>query len=300
MSARRPKLRERFAQAFLLAAGAAVLSSAARYGEDLQTKNLAAHSTFHYELTRTLARAAGFTTAQAESLAVINQAVDAEAFTGETGVTIHLNGTKRDGEAGQYWHFARRDSNNATGEYFHPGKRNTCAYFTRQFTRSCPGDEAELLEIEKWAVYSSDSPRPGAPQISYDRGQTFQTVAGKTLAALAIYLHALADSYSHEACMASTQVRGHKPHPSECSAVHWHTQAEFGEHPEVDKGASYTREAAQATWLALQWFRRQNGGAEPAPWTDEQAFEFIQNWVKLDKAQERREFALQAMAPAQP
>ncbi len=268
----------------------------AKFGEDLQTKNLAAHSTFHYELTRTLARAAGFTAAEAESLAVINAATDTELFTGETGITIQLNGTERVSNTGQYWHFARRDSANATGEYLYPGARNTCAYFTRQFTRSCPGEAPEMNEIEKWAVYASDAPSLGAPQISYDRGQTLQTVPGKSLPALAIYLHALADSYSHEACMASSQVRTHKSRPSECSAVHWHTQAEFGDHAEIDKGVSYTREAAQAAWLALKWFRQQNGRNEPALWTEEQALEFIQNWVKLDKAQERRDSAVQALS----
>lgn len=281
---------------FLMLSCAAGLLGFARYGEDLQTKNLAAHSTFHYELTRTLARAAGFTAVEAESLAVIAEAMDTETFTGETGVTIQLIGINRVSETGQYWHFARRDSSNTTGEYLHPGARNTCAYFTRQFTRSCPGDAPELNEIEAWAIYASDSPSPGAPRISFDHGQTLHSVAGKSLPALAVYLHALADSYSHEACMASAQVRTHKPRPSECSAVHWHTQAEFGDHAELDKGVSYTREAAQAVWLALKWFRQQTGRAEPALWTDEQALEFIQNWVKLDSAQDRRDSALQALA----
>jgi hypothetical protein len=284
---------------FLLISCTAALLGFAEYGEDLQTRNLEAHSTFHYELTRTLAHAAGFTAAQAESLAVINEAMDTETFTGETGVTIQLTGTTRASIAGQYWHFARRDSSNATSEYLHPGGRNTCAYFTRQFTRSCPGEKPELNEIEEWAVYASNSPGPGAPQISFDRGQTLQLVAGKSLSALAIYLHALADSYSHEACMASAQVRTHRSRPPECSAVHWHTQAEFGDSTETDKGVSYTREAAQATWLALKWFRQQNGRAEPAFWTDEQALEFIQNWVKLGAAQERRDAALQASASLQ-
>ncbi len=280
---------------FIIACAVGLLNFA-RYGEDLQTKNLAAHSTFHYEMTRTLAAAAGFTAAEAESIAVIDEATDLGTFTGETDVMIQVNGTQRVSNTGQYWHFARRDSNNATGGYLYPGARNTCSYFSRQFTRSCPGDEPELDEIEKWAVHASDSPGPGAPQISHDRGLTFKTIAGKSLAALAIYLHALGDSYSHEACMASAQVRTHKPRPAECSAVYWHNQAEFGEREEIDKGVHYTQEAAQATWLALKWFRRQNHRTAPALWTDEQAEQFIQNFVRLDKAQERRDLAVQALA----
>jgi hypothetical protein len=268
------------------------------YGEDLATKNLAAHSTFHYEFTRTLARAAGFTAAEAESLAVTDEATDTGSFTGETGVTIALNGTKRVSNVGQYWHFARRDSNNATNEYLYPGARNTCAYFSIP-PRTCPGDEAELDEIERWAVYAQDTPQPGVPQVSLDAGQTFRAVAGKSLFALAIYLHALADSYSHEACMASAHVRTHKPLPPECSAVHWHMKAEFGSDPEIDKGVSYTREAGRATWLALKWFREKNGVADAPRWSDEQAFEFIENWIKLDKPLDRREFALKALAELQ-
>ncbi len=265
------------------------------YGEDLTTKNLAAHSTFHYELTRTLARAAGFSVTAAESLAVADEATDTGSFTGETGVTISLNGTKRVSGVGQYWHFARRDSNNATSEYLYPGARNTCAYFSLP-PRTCPGDEPELDEIEKWAVYAQDQPQPGVPQASVDAGKTFQPLAGKNLFALALYLHALADSYSHEACMASAHVRTHKPLPLECSAVHWHIKAEFGGDPAVDKGVSYTREAAQATWFALKWFREKNGLAGAPLWSDEQAFEFIESWIKLDKPLDRREFAVKALA----
>lgn len=279
---------------------AAILASAetTRYGEDLSTKNLAAHSTFHYELTRTLARAAGFSAAEAESLAVVNEATDAGSFTGETGVTITLNGTKRVSTNGQYWHFARRDSNNATGEYLYPGSRNTCSYFSIP-PRTCPGDEPELDKIEKWAVYAQDVPQPGVPQVAFNGEKNFQPVAGKSLLALAIYLHALADSYSHEACMASTHIRGHKPNPPECSAVYWHIKAEFGSDPEIDKGVSYTQEAAHATWLALKWFREKNGLAGVPLWSDEQASEFISNWVTLDKPLERREAAVKALEALQ-
>ena len=269
-----------------------------KYGEDLTTKNLAAHSTFHYELTRTLARAAGFSATEAESLAVADEATDTGSFTGETGVTLTLKGTKRVSNVGQYWHFARRDSNNATNEYLYPGARNTCSYFKLP-PRTCPGDEAELDEIENWAVYAQDTPQPGVPQISFDAGKTFRAVSGKSLFGLAIYLHALADSYSHEACMASAQVRTHKPMPPECSAVQWHMKAEYGSDPQADPGVSYTREAAHATWLALKWFREQNGLAGASLWNDEQAYEFIESFIALDKPLDRRELAVKALTELQ-
>ena len=77
--------------------------------------------------------------------------------------------------------------------------------------------------------------------------------------------------------------------------MQWHIKAEFGGDPEIDKGVSYTREAAHATWLALKWFREKNGLAASAAWSDEQAYEFIENWIKLDKPLDRRELALKAL-----
>lgn len=260
------------------------------YGEDLQTKNLAAHSTFHYEFTRALARAAGFSAEEAERLAVINEATDTGVFQGETGFGVDLQGTERISPNGGYWHFARRDRDNVTGEYMHPGGRNTCAYFIAA-PDMCHG-EAELDEIENWAVYNRATPSTGAPQISFDRGASYQTVAGRSLEALAIYLHALADSYSHEACMKAEQFRGHKPQPLECTAVAWHLEEEFGREQSADEGVQYTEEAGLATWQALKWFREQNGLIEPARLSEAQVEAFIKAWVKLEQAPARRALAV--------
>jgi len=290
-------LTQRNLRPFLLAAviKIALLTQIAwRYGEDLQTPNLAAHSTFHYELTRTLARAAGFSAEEAELIAVTDEATDTGTFTGETGVSVQVEGTRRISTVGPYWHFARRDRDNATTEYFYPGARNTCEYFSGTM-KACPNGQPELDEIEKWAVYGTATPSAGAPQISPDGGKTFQPVQSKTLEALAIYLHALADSYSHEACMKSEKFRGHKPNPEECNAVAWHNEAEFGHNSHQDTGVSYTEEAAQATWLALKWYRQQNNLGGAAAWSDEQALKFIKGWVRLDKALVRREVAVKAM-----
>lgn len=290
-------LTRRKTRAFMLSAVLAVALGtqiAWRYGEDLQTANLAAHSTFHYELTRTLARAAGFSAEEAEFIAVIDEATDTGNFTGETGVQVQLQGTQRVSPVGPYWHFARRGRNNATGDYVYPGGRNTCEYFAGTFD-PCPDGEAELAEIEQWAVYGAALSRNGVPKISRDGGVTFQTVQGRTLEALAIYLHALADSYSHEACMRAEKFRGHKPQPAECNAVAWHIDAEFGHNPRQETGASYTEEAAQATWFAVKWYRQQNNLLGRASWTDVQAAKFIKAWVKLEQALVRREVAVRAL-----
>ena len=265
-----------------------------RYGEDLQTANLAAHSTFHYELTRTLARATGFSADEAELIAVVDEATDTGNFTGETGVQVQIEGTKRVSVVGPYWHFARRDRDNATNEYFYPGHRSTCEYFSGTL-QACANSQPELDEVEKWAVYGTATPSAGTPQISRDGGKSFQPVQGQTVEALAIYLHALADSYSHEACMKSEQFRGHKPNPDECNAGTWHNEAEFGHNPNQDTGVNYTEEAAQATWLALKWYRQLNHLGGAATWSDEQALKFIKSWVRLDKALVRREVAVKAM-----
>ncbi len=283
------------ASILLLASAHAVFGSVLRiksFGEDLQTKNLAAHSTFHYELTRALARAAGFTAEEAERIAVIAEATDTGAFKGETGYNVALQGTKRVSAAGLYWHFARRDRDNVTNEYTYPGERNTCAYFSGS-ADMCGNHQPELDEIENWAVYGRATPSTGTPQISYDGGNVYQEVAGKSVEALAIYLHALADSYSHEACMKAEQFRGHKPRPLECTAVDWHLDEEFGRNEDQQAGVSYTAEAALATWQALKWFRQQNGWSTNANWSDAQAESFIKKWVSLEQALMRRELAVQ-------
>lgn len=264
-----------------------------RYGEDIKTENTAAHSTFHYELTRALCRAAGFTAEEAELIAVADEATDTGKFKGEfnTSPAVEIDGTQRAGRNVLYWHFARRDSSSATGDWAYPGGRNTCSYFVG--TSDACADGPELNEIERWAVQGANMLSVEAPLASVD-GSPMQPVAGKTMVALAIYLHALADSYSHEACMKAEQFRGHKPRPNECTAVFWHEQAEFGTAPSRDQGVPYTKEAGWATWLALKSFRQQSALTAPPMWSDEQVRQFVNDWAALDKAKDRRELALKA------
>ncbi|MDZ7267560.1 MAG: hypothetical protein ONB48_19425 [candidate division KSB1 bacterium] len=270
-----------------------ILSIAWRYGEDIKTKNAAAHSTFHYELMRVLCRAAGFTAEEAELIAVADQATDTGEFKGEfsNSTAVVIDSTQRTGKNVLYWHFARRDSSSATGGWSYPGGRNTCAYFISA-AGAC-ADHPELNEIEKWAVAGINALSVDVPAASVNGGLE-QPVAGKSSLALAIYLHALADSYSHEACMKAAQFRGHNPRPQECTAVYWHEQAEFGSVPSRDAGVPYTVEAAWATWLAVKWFRQQNGLIGPPLWSDEQARQFIGQWAALDQARDRREMAMTA------
>lgn len=292
------RVHHRLTLILLMALAATAFSRVAprkNYGEDIRTPNLAPHSTFHYELTRALAKAAGFTAEEAERLAVIDEATDTGSFTGETKFSATVQGTQRVSADGLYWHFARRDRDNVTNEYVLPGGRNTCAYFTNA-SNACPGGRAELEEIEAWAVYGRGTPSTGIPQISFDGGETFRNVSGQSLEALAIYLHALADSYSHEACMKAEQFRGHKPRPLECTAVDWHIDEEYGKTEAQDEGVSYTEEAGMATWLALKWFRAQNGFVENAKWNDAQVQAFVKKWASFEPAEMRRELAVKVFA----
>ena len=261
------------------------------YGEDIRTPHLASHSTFHYELTRALAKIAGFNAEEAERLAVIDEATDTGSFTGETNFSVTLQGTQRVSTDGLYWHFARRDRDNVTNEYVLPGGRNTCEYFTGAFN-TCPSGKAELEDIEAWAIYGRGTPSTGIPQISLDGGEVFRNVSGQSLEALAIYLHALADSYSHEACMKAEQFRGHKPRPLECTAVDWHIDEEYGRTETQDEGVRYTEEAGMATWQALKWYRAQNGLFENAKWNETQVQAFVQKWAGFEQAEMRRDFAV--------
>jgi hypothetical protein len=277
------------------------------------------HSTFHYNLVRTLAAAAGFGAADAEAIADACEATDRGTFSG-----VVLTGTERpDAHQGQqslglYYHFGRRGAQNATGDYDLPGD-GTCQYFTaahvasKSFASTCPyrwltdtagasgepgpcqvEDDGQTLpetsEIELWAVYGRGLPRFGAPTIAKN-GSAAQPVAARSLDALGIYLHALADSYSHEACMEQCSFQGHSVGPASCTAVYWHEIAEYGPPSLQNSGTSYTRNAAQAVWLTLKSYRQVNGLTGPAKWTDQQAQSFWDTWIALDTGAEREEAA---------
>lgn len=282
------------------------------------------HSTFHYNLVRTLAAAAGFSAADAEAIADACEATDRGTFSG-----LVLTGTERpDAHQGQqslglYYHFGRRGSQNATGDYDLPGE-DTCQYFDRahvaakDLSSRCPwvwlaktagasgepgpcqveddgSTVSEMAEIELWAVYGRGLPRFGAPLIAKNGGAA-GPVAPRSLDALGIYLHALADSYSHEACMAQCSFQGHSVGPASCSAVYWHEIAEYGPLSLQNSGIQYTRNAAHAVWLTLKAYRQANSLTGPAKWTDPQAQTFWESWIALDTGAEREKAADEAFA----
>lgn len=307
----------------LLAAGTPSLQG---YAEDSRAGG-DPHSTFHYNLVRTLARAAGWSAEDAQKIAVACEATDRGTFGG-----ITLTGTERpDVHQGQqttglYYHFGRRGTKNATGAYTQPGEKGgTCQYFERahvaakDFSASCPlaylaktpagvagqpgpcqvNDRGETVpevsEIELWAVYGRGLPRFGAPEIAVG-DEPAAPVAGKSLDALGIYLHALADSYSHEACMQQCSFQGHSVAPPACTAAYWHEIAEYGPLSLQNSGVHYTRDGGRAVWKALLHFREVNSIAGAPLWSDEQAAAFIEKWAALDTTEEREKAADEAFA----
>ena len=246
------------------------------------------HSSFHYELTRTLATAAGFSQRQSELIASVTQATDSGVFQGDAigSPLVVLTGTdRRTVPDGITHHFARRAAMNVTNEYQHPGGRNTCVYFEN--TAEACIDLPELSIMENWAIYEQPLIYT-TPTISIDESNE-RTIKGASLAALGIYLHSLADSYSHEPCAILTASRGHFEAPNECT-LSWHNAEEFGSEP-LPEGLNYTIEAAQAVWKTLVIYIQQNGLAYSSLWTEDEAFQFIEEWTSIADANERKVFA---------
>src|SRR5262249_42875819 len=172
------------------------------------------------------------------------------------------------------------------GLYFHFGRRSaafggdaTCQYFTdTQGPCQVAPDGSlspEVDELAAWAVQNARVPRFGPLMISTD-GTNYQPLAGKTLPALAVFLHALADSYSHPKCYETSHFQGHRQQPSECNAQTWHGQEEFGA---GQPGLPYTRSAAEAVWQQLKAFRKGWTGQGSKPlWSDAETTAYITAW----------------------
>ena len=271
-----------------------VAPPARAYFEDLDTPS--PHSTFHYELTRLLARAAGFSTADAEMVAVADQTVDLLVYAGEPegAPALTLDGTSRYAEVtAKYFHFPRRGAATSTGAAY-PGGRDTCGNFAAT-DEPCAAAGGEVRELELWAVAGTDSLSQATPTVSID-GAPATPVEGGSLVALGIYLHSLADSYSHEKCGEDAHARRHclptKPDcPVACTTEVWHGQSEYGE---SGAGVSLTKEAGRATWQELNRFRVLRGFAGAPLWDDAAATAFIDSWADKDRAAVRRDLVLDA------
>jgi hypothetical protein len=257
------------------------------YGHNADATNaitrLATHSSFHYEMVRVLAVLAGFNKDEAEEIAVAGEAVDLGTFTGyrlsNGAKTMTIGNTGRFGPNGQFYHFGRRSSRYETADA--PGAQsNTCEYFkngnpNNRFTAPCTAKGPELDQIRNWA-FALDGPKPNDNQLPLDASG--KPVTPKTLVALGIYLHAIADTYSHEKCMIVQSFRYHKPNPPSCNA-NWHTKpwGDFGD------GTPFSQAAANEVWKGLREYKGSDG-ATPPP--------FIKEFVNTNGACPRVKFAV--------
>ncbi len=203
------------------------------------------HSTFHYEFTRTLLRAAGYTANEAEQAAVTCEATDWQLyytksnsalldsyFIGYTGLKVGVNNTSRkDYNQARFWHFPRRASTTSSGAVTYPladvsgVKSNTCDYFSTS-NKCADSKKPELSIIDDWAlngnskaISSANLTGVSTPTIAVNGGTTQAAGAG-SLYALGIYLHSLGDSYSHEACMKTNQFNYHPEQESKDASTY--------------------------------------------------------------------------------
>lgn len=275
---------------YLLMVMTALTPTSYGFAADATATGLASHSSFHYELTRALAAAAGFNR-DGEAIAIATEATDTTEFTGYSRATVFIENTERNSANSLYYHFARRgESYPQVAEI--GAQANTCNYFLDS-NRPCSTDAqgnfiTEIAQIERWALYGEATlapPNGQQPLFSYN-GEFFQPVASGSYEAVGILLHALADSYSHEACIKKTDEQGaafsgHKPSPVECSGQ-WHVTSEFGA---TAAGVEFSRAAGKAVWQVLSTYAQLKG--RTPLWSDTQAHTFINSFVAEASASAR-------------
>lgn len=279
------------------------------YSEDTTVGG--AHSSFHYELTRTLAHASGFNPAQATRIASANQATDtfpndpqdcATATLAGAGQVIIIGTTRsHDGTTSaqtQFFHWPRRGVYSVIDGSAYPGSGvDTCSYFAGT-DQACGAAGNEVDQLENFALAGNQNALSIQTPCYSENGSVYTPVPAGSLVALGLYLHSLADSYSHEACMA-TGVRTHQDSgvANVCSSIDWHIIQEYGA---SGQGVDYTKAGATAIWEALKRYRMAQGYAAPPLWSDAQAQAFINTWVNLNTAQARIDAANAAFDALKP
>lgn len=269
------------------------------YSEDTGVEG--AHSSFHYDLTRTLARASGFNRAQATRIAEADQATDtfpndpSDCATAPVAAQgeITIIGTVRSHDESQsaqthYFHWPRRGVDSVIDASAYPGSgADSCGYFTGT-DQACGSSGPEIDQLERFAIAGDSTALTITTPCYSENGSQYADIPAGSLVALGVYLHSLADSYSHEACMATGKRTHQDSEVVECASFDWHIIQEYGAD---GLGVEYTRSAALAMWEALKRYRVNQGYSAQTSWTDQEAEQFINNWVQLNTAQERTEAA---------
>jgi hypothetical protein len=127
-----------------------------------------------------------------------------------------------------------------------------------------------LNSIRDWALYSSGflgKPDNSCPSLIYFYNATtqqYEKVQPGSVQAMGIYLHSLADSYSHEHCMVTDTLRSH-PTWSDACGLTYHSFYEFAYDTAIPAMAHATP-CFQALWRALIAYKAENGFASPSLW----------------------------------
>jgi hypothetical protein len=245
-----------------------------------------AHSTFHYELTKLIAYEAGFPIGDAEFIVrycALVDMINPQANYPNPGAlnpisipdTIpewpqSLAGTERGSNArnsfnetpGVYWHFPfRNPADSICGALVYgasypvvppPDEAHTQNPYFWRLTQTVPPEY--LSAMKRWAIFGEGA--PGLPTADaadtvmyFDAAQQqYLPVPPGGLIALAVFVHCLADCYSHEECMVQDTIRSH-PAASECGGNYHYMELPYYmssyAYPHCDR-------AAQAVWRAFR------------------------------------------------
>lgn len=260
------------------------------------------HSTIHYDLTKLLAIKAGLTAEMAETLArycaLVDQ-INPKSNYPYSGVLNDISipdtfsvwneslaGTERGSwkqnsykeYPPQYWHFPYRDpddsiSGTMTFGIDYPLPADLKYREPPYFWRIPLLNNYNLSSIRDWALYSAGN--PGQPDNStpclvyyWEMNaipHKYKEVQPGSIQALGIYLHSLADSYSHEHCMVTDTLRNHPTWSNACGLT-YHSYYEFAYDTAI-AAMEHATPCIQALWRAIMAYKAENNITTPALWT---------------------------------
>jgi hypothetical protein len=266
------------------------------------------HSTFHYDLSRLLAWQAGYPLEDAETLArycalvdqmnpkpgypnpgALNPITSPDSFPewpqGLAGTERGSNARNEHNETpGVYWHFPYRNPADPVAGGFVYGTRypvlpppdsaHTLNPYYWRLTQTAPPDY--MTAMQQWAFTSQGI--PGLPEliaadtVMYfdEREQRYLPVPPGSLIALGIFIHCLADCYSHEECMIQDTVRSH-PLATPCGGTYHYQELPYAT---SDYARPHADAAAKAVWRSLRAYSVQNSLGYAPRWTaDQNGFE---------------------------
>jgi hypothetical protein len=256
------------------------------------------HSSVHYDLTRFLAIQTGLSPDTAEIIARFCALVD--QINPKAGYPYHaalnptsipdtfpnwdesLAGTERGGlfnnsqheYTAQYWHFPFRDpADTLTGKLVwqaYPEVTDEGHFLGPPHFWRVP-ITSNLKSMMLWALYNGGL--PGLPDnltpvaVKYaDAGSSgYQLVQPNSIQAFAIFLHSLADSYSHEECMEKDTLRAH-PETDSCCGLTYHSEHEFAYDTNI-RAKKHADSCIHAIWRSLREFKRVHNLHAQALWT---------------------------------